>query len=141
MRLPGFLLPLRWFYQAHIWGFGMRLRNIRLFADAVWHFDTCDYAPLLRLIHVATKEMARLYKEHGMVVGSERTARQLTVVAELCRRLEADDHFTQAGYKHETWPALSDFERKRISDHAEYMVKQDVEYLAKTMKDIRCWWQ
>lgn len=141
MRLPRFLLPLKWFYEAHLWCFWTRVRFVFLFADAVWHFDTCDYAPLMRLVHVATKEMARLYKEHGHVVDSEKIARQLTVVSELCKRIEADDHFTNAGYNPKTWRDLPDCERQRIVKHTEYMAKQDAAYLGKMMARVQCWWQ
>jgi hypothetical protein len=141
MRLPRFLRPLRWFYDAHIWCFWTRVRFLRLFAYSIWHFDTCDYAPLLRIIHVATKEMARLYREHPLVVGAEKTAKQLTVVSELCKRLEADDYFENAGHDGDSWQRLPDHRQRQIAKHAEYMAKQDTEYLGKMLTRVRYWWQ
>jgi len=141
MNLPRFLLPVKWFYHAHIWGLRMRLRNLWIFADAVWHFDTCDYAPLLRLIHVATVEMRDMYRHHGRVVDSDKIARQITVVSELCKRMEREEYFDNAGYSRSDWGLLPDKEKQRIARHATYMMRQDAQYLGKTMAKIQSWWQ
>lgn len=120
------IYPFRWFYERNLWCFSFRLHCVRVFASAVWHFDTCDYAPTLRLMAIAFREMSKHHTEHPIIMDSKRVARQTMVASELCRRIESDDY-----------GALT---KPRDYEHAEYLVKQDIEYLGKTLKYIRHWW-
>jgi hypothetical protein len=83
-------------YQWYCFYFGVG--NIIRFWRAVWHFDTCDYSGLMDLMRVATKTMAIHHRNHGHCVGSDRTAHQLRVVSELCKRLRDDDYAELAGH-------------------------------------------
>lgn len=106
--------------------------NIVRFWRVVWRFDTCDYTGLLELMQAATKQMAIDHRDHGHLVNSERTAHQLFIVSELCRRLAADDYFDLAereGRKDADWS-------KRVG----YLGKQDAEYLGRMFRHVQTWW-
>src|SRR5687768_6481471 len=87
-----YLYPFRWFYRRNVWGLRTRLRYVRLFASAVWHWDSCDYAPTLRLMEIAFREMSRLHTENGITMDAHKVARKTLIVSELCRRLHDDDY-------------------------------------------------
>src|ERR1041385_7921722 len=54
--------------------------------------SACDYAPTLKMMEIAFREIARLHSEHPHLVSSQKTARQTLIVSELCRRLHDDDY-------------------------------------------------
>lgn len=133
-----FIYPFFWFYRSHIWGLGFRLRCVRLFASSVWHWDSCDYAPTLRMMQIAFREISRMHKEHGHTVDAEKIARQTLIASELCRRLEEDDYETLAGYAR--YEQMSERQKRAWAKHASYLGKQDAEYLGKMLRHIRKWW-
>lgn len=134
-----FVYPFRWFYLSHIWGLRYRLRYVRLFASAVWHWDSCDYAPTLRMMQIAFREMSRLHRENGITVDAHKVARKTLVASELCRRLQDDDYETLAGHAH--YDSMNERQRQRWAKHTTYLGQQDAEYLGKVLRDVRCWWQ
>jgi hypothetical protein len=127
---------LRWNYLCVKYG----LLNLWRFRSVVWHFDNCDYSPLLKLLQLATRQMSDHHKRSGRVVGSDKIARQLLIVSELCRRLERDQYFENAGYKRKDWKAKSPHRRSGIIEHAEYLQKQDLNYLGRTLQHLPKWW-
>jgi hypothetical protein len=129
-----YIYPFRWFYQAHIWGFGSRLRSVRMFAGAVWHWDSCDYAPTLEMMEIAFKEISRAHTEHGNLVSSDRTAKQTRVVAELCRRLREEDQYDLARNE------FNHGEGRRWAEHVGYLAKQDADYLGRMFRFVQHWW-
>lgn len=134
-----YVYPFKWFYQSHIWGLRIRLSYLRLFASSVWHWDSCDYAPTLRIMEVCFREMSRLHTERGIVVDSPRVARQTLIVAELCRRLHNDDYADLAGY--ERYDQMTQKQKQRWAKHTEYLANQDVVYLGRMLRHIQRWWQ
>jgi hypothetical protein len=131
-----FIYPFKWFYQRNIWCLGFRLHCVRIFASAVWHFDTCDYAPTLRLMQIGFREMSRLHKEHGHVTDSHRIARRTLIVSELCRRLEEDNYETLAGYAR--YEQMNEKQRQQWATHTTYLAQQDADYLGRMLKNVRC---
>lgn len=129
-----FVYPFKWFYRSHIWCLRFRFRCVRLFASAVWHWDTCDYAPTLEMMEIAFREISRLHAEHPHLVSSAKTAKQTKVVAELCRRLQRDDYFDLARNE------LNGRGGERWAKHVDYLGRQDSEYLGKMFKHVRHWW-
>ena len=134
-----FIYPFKWFYQSHIQGFWFRLRCVRLFASAVWHWDSCDYSPTLEMMNIAFREISRLHREHGQVVDSPRVARHTLIVAELCRRLGEGSYYDLAGYAR--FDQMTDRERAAWAKHVNYLAQQDAEYLGRMFRFVRHWWQ
>jgi hypothetical protein len=130
-----YVYPFRWFYQSHIWGLRFRVRNCLMFADALWHWDWIDYAPTLRLMEIAFRHISRMQAKHGHLVSSDRTAKQTLIIAELCRRLEADDYETLAGYD-----AEGRRHKRGWVEHSNYLAKQDIEYFGRIFRYVRHWW-
>lgn len=128
------IYPFKWFYRSHVWGLRFRLRNIHMFASAVWHWDSCDYAPTLEIMEIAFREISRLHTHHGHLVSSDKTAKQTKVVAELCRRLQRDDYFDLARSE------VKGRRGRHWAEHVDYLGKQDAEYLGKMFKFVRYWW-
>jgi len=128
---------MRW----RLWCLYVGLRNCWRFRSVVWHFDTCDYAPLMDMLSTAARLMATHHQKHGKVTSSERSAKQLLIVSELCRRLEADDYPELAGYEHAAYPQWSSRRRTYVWQHAEYLAQQDIDYLGRMLKKhLRGWW-
>lgn len=112
--------------------------NFWHFGKVIWRFRSWDYFYLLDVIEALTSRMAYEYESDAIQYSrSRRTARELKKVAFLCRRLSADEYIENAGYD----PNLPDHKRRRIFDHADYMAKQDIEYLGRTLRSIRSWWE
>lgn len=116
------------------------VRNLWLFWNDVWFFNACDYSHLLGLMRIGTRLMRDLHRDHGNTVSAPQIARQLTIVTELCRRLEEDNYFTNAGHNRNTWRQISDFECRRICEHSKKMAEQDAAYLGKMFRHIQRWW-
>jgi hypothetical protein len=129
-----YIYPFRWFYQSHIQGLRFRFRCIRIFASAVWHWDSCDYAPTLKLMEIAFKEISRLHSENGHLVSSDKTAKQTLIVSELCRRLHDDDYHDLAK------GAIGTSRKFARWGHIDYLGRQDSEYLGRMFKFVRHWW-
>lgn len=122
------------------------ISNLWRFRKVVWRFDRCDYAHLLQLISFGAKEIASHHKEHPIVTDADRIAKELTIVSELCRRLADDDYFLLASGAKD-WldvramlKGMNSKQKSRIFAHQEYLAKQDVAYLGKAFKRVRCWW-
>lgn len=116
------------------------VRNFWLFGQAVWHFRDWDYVGLLNFIRISTRQMAICHRDRGITVSAPKTARKLTIVSELSKRLRDEDYFVNAGYERKSWLALSDFEKTRLAKHRGYMAKQDAEYLGKMFRFVQHWW-
>jgi hypothetical protein len=114
--------------------------NIKRFWPVLRHFQSYDYSGLLLCIEVATKDMAAYHRTHGHTVSRMRIGQQLAVVSELCKRLNADGYFDNAGYDPRTWRDRPDYECHRIATHAGYMEKQDAAYLGRMFRYINHWW-
>lgn len=95
-------------------------------------FAPWDYEPMLRLMQKASREMSKHMKEHAIVKGSEKTARQLLVFSELCRRLADDDVYYEDGYFHP--------KRKQWAKQVRYRYNCDLEYLRRILKHLPSWW-
>jgi hypothetical protein len=131
------LSNLRYHWYVAILG----IKNLLRFRSVVWHFDTCDYSPMLRMIQVATREMADATCTVKRTTDWQKRHRELIAVSELCRRLIADEYFENAGYSNgDEWKRFSRKKKQRIAKHAEYMNRQDAHYLGKMFKNVCRWW-
>ena len=87
---------------------------------------------MLRLMQKASREMSTHMKDHAMVKHSEKTARQLLVFSELCRRLADDDVYYQNNYFHKNG--------KLKYKQVRYRYNYDLEYLRRVLKHLPHWW-
>lgn len=111
-----------------------------VFRKTVWHFRSWDFSGLLKLMETATSEMYCCHRDYAHYVGAERTAKQLLIVRELCKRLREDKYFKKAGYDSQNWDYFDDFDKSRIVKHSVYMAEQDAVYLGKMMRHVQKWW-
>lgn len=61
--------------------------NIVLWMPLVWRDSDFDYAPMLRMMPFKLCKMADAQEQYGYAVNRERSACQMRLCAELCRRL------------------------------------------------------
>jgi len=108
------------------WGIG----NLRCFFRAVWKFRTWDFAYLLPLLEVGTRRMAHAFAESNFTVDAMKRSRELLIVAELCKRIHADDYWRMKPFN----------KRKDDYKFQGLIAKRDVEYLARMMQKLRLWW-
>lgn len=114
------------------------LINFWRFRKVIWHWDSCDYAPTLDLMEVAFREISRLHTENGHLVSSKRTAKETFIVANLCKRLSADDYDQLA--KNKPTNALNEHEARAWIKHVEYLAAQDIALLGKMFRKVQHWW-
>ena len=74
---------------ATIWKF---FRNLWLFRKALWGYRSYDYHGMLEFMETCARDMSRRHKEHGHLMRSEETAKELKVFAELLRRVNEDNY-------------------------------------------------
>lgn len=74
---------------APIWKF---IRSVWLFRKALWNYRSWDYTGLLYLMETATKDMSECHKNHGHLVRSEQTAKELRVLSNLIKRVREDNY-------------------------------------------------
>lgn len=114
------------------------IQNFRHFRKVIWRFRSWDYCFLLDVLATIATHMAHDYETEVIQSSrSRRTARELRKIAFLCKRIGDDDYIENAGWDRN----LPDAKRRRIFKHADYMAKQDIEYLGKTFRSIRSWWE
>lgn len=119
------------------WDLPQGLKNLWKFRKVVWHFSDGDYSSLLKVMQVASKELSNHIGGHNIGSRAKKSARELVIVSELCRRLATEDQYDywlREGVKR--GPGKS----KRHFDHYQYLWKQDQEYLRKMFKNLPYWW-
>lgn len=68
------------------------LRTLWAYRDILWNDRDWDYTKLLLMMERKLRRMSGHIGKYGHHVGSERTARQLLIASELCRRIRADEY-------------------------------------------------
>lgn len=95
MFVPDVVWSIR---TANVWKF---FRNLYVFRKALWTYRSWDYYGLLDFMQTATHDMHKLHKEHGHLVRSEDTAKELLVISELLKRIREDKYLDSVqGYEH-----------------------------------------
>ena len=74
---------------ATVWKF---LRNLWLFRKALWGYRSWDYHGMFQFMETCARDMSRCHKEHGHLMRSEETAKELKVFAELLHRINEDTY-------------------------------------------------
>lgn len=89
---------------------------------------------MLRLMQKASREMSIHMKDHSVLKGkrAEKTARELLVFSELCRRLADDDvYYEEPYFKHS---------KGKMYKTVRYRYNYDLEYLRRILKHLPHWW-
>lgn len=83
---------------ADIWKY---FRNLYLFHKALRKYRSWDYSGLLLFMETATKDMHLCHKNHGHLMRSEDTAKELLIVSTLLKRIREDNYIDEVqGYKY-----------------------------------------
>lgn len=128
---------------ATIWKY---FKNMWLFRKAMWHYKSYDYSGLLYLMETATKDMHECHRDHGHLMRSEETAKELLVVSTLCKRLREDNYTDEVqGFecKGNSWRdgefyqkpnTLPSIKYKQFYKMRERVKQNDLELLCKILK-------
>ena len=140
------------FKTATIWKF---LRNLWLFRKALWGYRSWDYHGMFQFMETCARDMSRCHKEHGHLMRSEETAKELLVFAELLRRVNEDTYTDDkielkktserglfGGYGFEQKPnTLPAYKSKSFYKIIESNKKNDLELIGKMLaRKSQSWW-
>jgi hypothetical protein len=149
-------LPNWWYH------FQCGVRNLWAYRRIIWGQREWDYSSLLELMEFKMRRMGTGIRDADIHVGSQRTAKQLLVCAELCRRIRMDEYygnltgptdfrswFTPSEHGTYEWHSetyrngvkMTDAEMRRYCKMAERNRKNDLDYLCRVMsKHFLEWW-
>lgn len=146
------LLPsdIWWFFTtADTWKF---FRNLWKFKKSLWHYRSYDYSGLLLFMEAATKDMHECHKNHGHLMRSEETAKELLIVSTLLKRIREDNYTDEVqGWEHKegNWGGsfyqkpntLPSIDAKDFYKMREAVKKNDLDLVCKMMKTkLFTWW-
>ena len=77
------------FVKADLWKY---FRNLKVFHKALWQYRSWDYSGMMLFMELAAKDMSECHKNHGHLVRSEQTAKELSIFAELMKRVREDNY-------------------------------------------------
>lgn len=134
---------------ATIWKF---FRNLWLFRKCLWNYQSWDYSGLLMFMETASRDMHECHKNHGHLMRSDKTAKELLIFSNLCKRIREDEYsvgrlefdlgcksvLPRFDNKPNTLPS-----RKSKSFHklCEKMKQNDLELLSKMIRTkLLTWW-
>lgn len=140
MFIPDLIWTIR---VANIWKY---FRNLCIFHNALWRYRSWDYSGLLLLMETATKDMHECHTNHGHLMRSEDTAKELLIVSTLLKRIREDNYTDEVqGFKHvegkmfggsfyqkpNTLPSIN---AKRFYKMREAVKQNDLDHLCKILK-------
>lgn len=126
---------------APIWKF---FRTVYKLRKSLWYYRSWDYGGLLYLMEEATKDMHECHKNHGHLVRSEDTAKELLIVSTLLKRIREDNYTDEVqGWEHKegNWGGsfyqkpntLPSIDAKSFYKMREAVKKNDLDYLCKIL--------
>lgn len=74
---------------ANVWKY---LRNLYVFHKALWNYRSWDYSGMLEFMETCAKDMSDCHKNHGHLLRSEETAKELFVLSEILKRVRLDNY-------------------------------------------------
>ena len=135
---------------ADIWKY---FRNLYIFHKALRQYRSWDYGGLLLLMETATKDMYLCHKNHGHLMRSEDTTKELMIVSTLLKRIREDKYMDQVqGWKqvedepfggefYQVPNTLPSIKAKRFYKMRESVRKNDLDLVCKIMsKKTLSWW-
>lgn len=128
-----FVIPYRWLPRTIIpnlssmfWSVVYGVQNIIRWTPIIWFDDWIDFSCLAKIMEYKMRRDSKLFAEHGTLVNSDRTARELLICAELLKRLNED--------------SFDDLPRCMWKIHGTRM-KEWEEMLGRQIgKHLRTWW-
>lgn len=140
MFVPDVIWTIR---VANIWKY---FRNLYVFHKALRQYRSYDYSGLLLLMQTATKDMHECHKNHGHLVRSEDTAKELLLVSTLLKRIREDKYTDEVqGYKsvegkmfggefYQVPNTLPSINAKKFYKMRQAVKQNDLDYLCKILK-------
>lgn len=135
---------------APIWKF---FRTVYKLRKSLWYYRSWDYGGLLYLMEEATKDMYNTHKNHGNLVRSEDTAKELLIVSTLLKRIREDKYTDEVqGYEpqegkmfggefYQKPNTLPSVKYKKFYKMREAVKQNDLDLVCKIMKTkLFSWW-
>ena len=135
---------------ADVWKY---FRNLYVFHKALRQYRSWDYSGLLLFMETATKDMHLCHKNHGHLMRSEDTAKELLIVSTLLKHIREDNYIDQVqGWKrnegsmfggefYQKPNTLPSIKSKRFYKMRESVKKNDLDLICKMMKTkLLTWW-
>lgn len=135
---------------APLWKFFRTTYKLR---KSLWYYRSWDYGGLLYLMEEATKDMHECHKNHGNLVRSEDTAKELLIVSILLKRIRGDNYVNEVqGYEakegklfggefYQKPNTLPSIKYKRFYKMREAVKQNDLDLVCKLMKTkLQSWW-
>jgi hypothetical protein len=126
-----------------------KIKRVLKWIPVIWKSYDDGYG-LLDIMSFHLKLSEKDFREHGHCVNSGKYADEMRLAALLIDRISKEDYVHNAFdcVENKDNPPLNGAFVKRpfvpkqeIWEYEEYMVKQDLELLAKLLKNkVRCWW-
>lgn len=108
------------------------IRNLYHYRKVIWNVSDADYSSILMVIEATSRDIANHLNKHNIRVDSHKRAKELTIVACLCKRLREDDYFSVKHY-------FNDSNKTKFNYH-KYMYNQDLELLRYILRKLPFWW-
>lgn len=146
MFIPDLICTIK---VAPIWKF---FRTVYKLRKSLWYYRSWDYGGLLYLMEEATKDMHECHKNHGHLIRSEETAKELLIVSTLLKRIREDNYTDEVqGFKHTEGKMFGEFYQKpntlpsikykKFYKMREAVKQNDLDLVCKMMKTkIFTWW-
>lgn len=140
MFIPDLIYTIR---VADIWKY---FRNLYIFHKALRQYRSWDYSGLLLFMETATKDMHECHKNHGHLMRSEDTAKELLIVSTLLKRIREDKYTDEVqGYEpkegkmfggsfYQKPNTLPSIKAKKFYKLREAVKQNDLDYLCKILK-------
>ena len=135
---------------ANIWKY---FRNLYVFHKALRQYRSWNYSGLLLFMETATKDMHKCHKNHGHLMRSEDTAKELLIVSTLLKRIREDNYTDEVqGYKRKEGSlfggefyqkpnTLPSIKYKHFYKMREAVKQNDLDLVCKMMKTkLLTWW-
>lgn len=118
------------------WDWRNGLRNYWYYRKVVWDLSDADHSSILALMEHSSRDIANHLNKHNITTDARKRARELTIVACLCKRLREEDYFTTCY----TNAYFNNTSKTSKFDHYKYMYQQDLDYLRFMLRRLPFWW-
>jgi hypothetical protein len=116
--------------------------NLKRWFWAVWWDRDYDWSGLLEFMEKKLRFMIEVHSTEPRHVDWEKTVRNMTICAELCRRLQEGKYFENAARTYgRAFPVQALCGRRFVARHANAVQGYDLYYLGHLLgKHLLCWW-
>lgn len=116
--------------------------NLYTLGPAIWTFRAWDSFYFLEVIIAMLEQMEIQHAKYAIQSNRQRRiVKQIRLAKALCKRAYADDYPKLAGYDSDNYKSFSNYKRRNLWKHEDYLAQQDMEYLGRIFKKhLRSWW-